>query len=357
MCDSLSSDTQNLSMNDFLANFPEVESMVYCLTKFPYIEVNYIHRILFDSYGLRLDIQIVHEMIKHIPLKFSFYYEHAECSHPTDWLFINIDTTKFTRLLKDAQHPSVFACKTQQCVKYATEWSQEHQLQQKILYTGFTSIDRFVPSVLKSYDKWIHIAGKSPFKGSFTIAHEWMLHPEYPPLTMIIRDHSDNDYLLYKIKLMFHNLSIEHPKNLIIWSDYISDNDIQTMINEHGVHICASMCEGFGHTMNEARSTEALILYTNGEPMTEFFEDGINGIAIDCIKKNSRFFYENDEIILKDYYYITPSGLQHAIHRVMQLSHEMRQSIGKRAREKFLVNDAEFKVRIVDLVENYNSTL
>jgi hypothetical protein len=310
-----------------------------------YIETFPLHKIGSDSLGLVNDSQIVYEKIKDIPISFSIYYETCDHHKKEDMLFINIDITNVNHMLYDTNRPSTLLCKTKQAYELVSNWVNEHKTGQDVIYTRFSSIDRFVPTITTSYDKWLHIAGKSPYKGTISLVTEWIKHPEYPVLTILIRDHSHNEYLYSnKIKRLIGSTP---PDNLVFVTDFLTDNQLQYYMNHYGIQICSSTNEGYGHSLNEARSTEAVVLYTNGPSMNELFHDGISGIAITCTVEK---LYPYHQPLLHDYYTITPDGLQEAIQRVVGMSEKQRKLIGTRARKDFLENDDFFTKTIRQLV-------
>lgn len=138
------------------------------------------------------------------------------------------------------------------------------------------------------------------------------------------------------------------PNNIILITDFIRENELIKYMNECGIHICISEFEGFGHNSNEARSVEAVTLYTNMPCFEERFRDGINGIAIES-KKNG--FVNN----ICPRYIPTKDGIENSINKIMMMSEEELSKIGKQARQDFLTDDIEFKSRLVSLVKGNNS--
>ena len=51
--------------------------------------------------------------------------------------------------------------------------------------------------------------------------------------------------------------------------------DLLILMNACQYHLCPSEYEGFGHYINEARSTGALIISTDAAPMNELVKNGI----------------------------------------------------------------------------------
>lgn len=128
-------------------------------------------------------------------------------------------------------------------------------------YTGFTSIDKYLPEVEKE-KTFVHIAGKSSNKGTLNLISLYQLgHDTLPPLT--IYSHSDNQRLNYILE------DAKRIKKLTIIKERVSDEELKVIQNKNLFHVCTSSYEGFGHYINEAKSTGAIIITTNAAPMNE----------------------------------------------------------------------------------------
>ena len=133
----------------------------------------------------------------------------------------------------------------------------------KIHNTGWTSIDRFVNKEKGKMLKCLHLKGVSRYKGSQQVLDIWTRHPEWPELHIV--SWSDNS--------MNGNLSLPNEvkicDNVILHQYKLNESELSKLMNECEVHICPSYSEGFGHYINEALSTGAVVLTTDGEPMNE----------------------------------------------------------------------------------------
>ena len=43
----------------------------------------------------------------------------------------------------------------------------------------------------------------------------------------------------------------------------LTEDDLNTIMNSHGIHICTSSTEGFGHYINEAKSCKSVYIPVN----------------------------------------------------------------------------------------------
>lgn len=54
----------------------------------------------------------------------------------------------------------------------------------RTIFTGFTTLDRFDPSVAKDFGACLHLAGSSLQKGSMAVNHAWLKNPSFPMLDL-----------------------------------------------------------------------------------------------------------------------------------------------------------------------------
>jgi hypothetical protein len=137
---------------------------------------------------------------------------------------------------------TVVCSKTLDCERI---FGQKHR---NTIYTGFTSIDRFLPDVEKIHC-YLHTGGQSETKGTDKIFRAWL--PAFKRLLITTKKHN------------FRSSSN------ILFMGWLSDVDHQYSQNRCLIHICPSIYEGFGHIINEAMSCGAVIVTTDAPPMNE----------------------------------------------------------------------------------------
>jgi len=292
------------------------------------------------SQGLIMDSSIVCNATKdadksRIPV---FYYEiYPQNCDKNAYFFVNLDMTDFRRLQQDHLSPKTILCKTHQAYNILSRLLPYKDVK----YTGFTSVDRFQPSISKNYHSFIHVAGKSPYKGTDQIVNAWLNHPEWPALTLICKGiEGSSDNMLEIVK----NMMVKPQKNIILIDTYVSDEKLAKYMNENGIHLCTSKHEGFGHYLNEARSLEAVVLYTDAPPMNEKFEHGVSGISV----KASNGPMINEGICPT--YLVNRKSIEDAVGQVIGMSEHSLREIGKKARLRYLQDDRDFKKNIMSIL-------
>ena len=251
-----------------------------------------------------------------------------------DIIFVNLDWTDFKNLKRDSA-PKTILCKTKQSYEILKSTFKN----KNVIYTGFTSIDRFKTGYSIDYNKWIHVCGKSPYKGTIQLVKTWIKHPEFPFLTIKVYDSVYNE-----IQKIVKNKTIS---NLEINNNFITDEEIDILYNTYGVHICPSNQEGWGHYIAEAKACRAVVLYTDAPCMNETFTDGYDGIAIRCNLNTNKKINE-----ICPFYELEEKDIANAVKKTLNLTLQQKQDIGKNARNSFLENDTQFTKRLNDVIQN-----
>jgi len=202
------------------------------------------------------------------------------------------------------------------------------RLGSKTVYTSFTSHDRYRNNQSK-IKEFVHIAGKSQMKGTRSIIELWNKNPGLPCLH------------LFNYGLALHDL-IEAP-NIDYRFGPVHEEELNEIFNRYYFHLCPSEYEGFGHYINEAKSTGAIVITTDAPPMNELIDENIGFLAqykekTPCQKA---FLYKVDQ-----------DDLLHQIKQALSLSDSELSAMSRRARESYLQNDARFKESLVNLINN-----
>ena len=290
-------------------------------------------KLVSNSQGLLLDSVIVCDVTKKLPATPIFQFEEAVDCSLSDFLFVNIDITDFNKL-KSKNKPNYIMCKTKQTYNLIKDFLPTFN----VVYTGFTSIDRYIPSITKDYNKFIHICGKSPFKGTINVIRTWIQNPNFPMLTVISRDNVINKII--------HEIN-PNILNITLLTTFICEEKLNHMMNEYGVHICPSKHEGWGHYFSEAMSCKNIVLYTNKPPFSERVDNSISGVGIEC--KN--ITYSTYQGISLPVYNVSTEEISKAVEKVLAMSLEEKHQMGENARDKFLSVDRDFKEAMHNVIK------
>lgn len=327
---STSSKTQSIDDFKTLFNKKNLSCNIYIPSKSP---------------GLVLDSIIVCNKTTSLPAKPSFIFEDfdSEDSYPNEFIFVNMDTTNFEKL-KDENSPQYILCKTKQARDILTENFPEKE----ITYVGFTSIDRMKQGFQMDYNKFIHICGKSPFKGTINLIKCWIKNPQFPSLKIICNN-------FFGIVNDYKNLIEKgNCKNIELIDTFINEDHLSELYNTYGIHICPSKHEGWGHYIAEAKSCKAVVLYTDAPSMNETFTDNIDGISIPYnINDDDENYAVNG---LCPIYNVLTKNIEDGVNKLLQLPIEKRTEIGNNARNSFLQNDIDFQSRLINYIKG-NKTI
>jgi len=208
-------------------------------------------------------------------------------------------------------------------------WCKTHYAEQKfqergfdVRYIGYTSNDRFLPIAPKDYSSFIHIPGRSELKGTNTLIQVWELHPEWPTLKIVTRHK--------------HLLRFAAP-NIEILTKYLDEATLNMLMNSAGIHICPSETEGFGHYINEAFSTKAVVITTNAPPMNELVQSDF-GILVKHSAVTQQGFGER--------FYIDAIELERGIEAAINMSQAEKSEMGERARASYIAKKSAFELAI-----------
>lgn len=116
----------------------------------------------------------------------------------------------------------------------------------KAIYVGFESEDRYDPAVPRE-TKVLHIAGNSILKGTQTVLEAWDHYTLPYPLTVV------GDEQIVKPR---------HIPNVTYRLGRLEDEELRRLQNAHLIHLCPSETEGWGHTLWEGMSCDAIVLTT-----------------------------------------------------------------------------------------------
>ncbi len=193
-------------------------------------------------------------------------------------------------------------------------------------YLSFTCLDRCDSKNERDYQRFVHVGGKSPQKGTPLVVETWRRHPEWPSLTVI--------------QSLGQAPTVQAP-NLRMVTHHVSDDELRGLQNEAGIHLCPSQAEAFGQTLAEAMSCRAVVLTTDASPMNELVtpERGV----LTATSGSWAFG-------LGTRYNVSVEALEQKVNELLAMQPEQRRALGERGRAWFEANDAFFRARLPELL-------
>jgi hypothetical protein len=189
-------------------------------------------------------------------------------------------------------------------------------------YIGFTGKDIMLPFISPAYSKCIHVAGRSHLKGTRQLLSAWQRHPEWPELLVVTQQPAFLTFLAPNIRLM---------------PNYLTDGDLHHLMNSHGINICISATEGYGHYISKALSAGAVVVTTNAPPMNELAFDSF-AVLVDAEPSAT--------MGLGSTFKVNDTDLEAKIGHLIELPPAIKVAMGHLARAHFVRNENVFQRRI-----------
>lgn len=211
----------------------------------------------------------------------------------------------------------------------------------EVLYTCHSSKNRGRDTVPARHEVYcLHVPGKSANKNTKPLLDAWWRHPEWPRLVVVGRPRQ----LVYLPR--YTGLD-----NVDILMERVPDEDLDTLYAHADLHICTSEAEGWGHYLNEARSTGGVCMVTNGEPMNELL-DHQSAIMVRPHSVSSRNSLSCG-LYGSRAYKVSIAGIEEAMAMWQQLSPDARRAMGTASRQRYLYDTAYFTETLKHRVETY----
>jgi hypothetical protein len=194
------------------------------------------------------------------------------------------------------------------------------------VFVGFTSPDPGRRVV--KYDSFIHPRGHIyTLRNTNTILQCWKARRDWPNL-YVLQHGRDPKY-------EFSDCSSND--NIHLRLGWLERDDYLRIVGDHGIHLCTSEVEGFGHYINEARAMGGLVVTVDGPPMNELV-DVESGILVKPSSTVAMNFGTR--------YLIDAQDMASAIDRVLGLDLPARQRLGEAARDRYENEDSLFRGRL-----------
>ena len=306
------------------------------------LTVNIFAKNLYNGAGKEVDIQIIKDgmerhghQVRLYDFNKSAHLAHADINiffaefntkiFPNarlNWFIPNAEFCRAT--ISELAQCDLVLCKTEESLRIFTPISN-------VFYLGFTSLDRYDPEVTKDYSSYLHLAGRSKYKGTTAVIDTWKKHASFPHL-LLIKDGEVKNGAAQNIELV---------------ERHISNKLLLKIQNECGIHLCPSKTEGYGHYIAEAMSAEAVVITTNAPPMNEFITD--HRCLVDYSSTTKQYYATT--------YIVSPKDLAKTVKEIQSLPVEELQKIGKKNREEYLRRQREFVQNFDTLIQEAEQKL
>lgn len=196
-------------------------------------------------------------------------------------------------------------------------------------HVGFTSDDRIDYTVVRER-QFLHLAGKSPVKGTDAVVAAWRRHPAWPTLVVV------------------QNRRNARPgpsaPNIDYRVGHVADAELRRLQNACRFHICPSEAEGFGHSLVEALGVGAINITTDGEPMNELVTPA-HGLLVPPARIG--------ELGLARRFFVDADGVEQVVKQALRLDAGMLEAMSVRARAAYEAIDAGFRRELPQAVGAY----
>ncbi|KAF4045685.1 putative Glycosyl transferase group 1 domain-containing protein [Phytophthora infestans] len=258
-------------------------------------------------------------------------------------------------------------CKTAICARRVRMWYQQegNPRHTRVIYTRHTTSDAafFAKSQLSvdanvaknfSHVHFVHTAGKSVFKGTNAVLDCWLSRPEFPPLDVFV---DQEIYNIFMRKLYDDQIKAQpEPKKITLHTGRVPSSMFGRMMIESAFLLCTSVLEGYGHYINQARASAALIVTTDAPPMNELLspESAIlvphPSTVVEKQLLGGNFDGDHGLHGVKGMAtYVKGAEICDAVERVLEMTSDERQAMGKLARKQYVLDTHFFAARMKEL--------
>lgn len=208
-------------------------------------------------------------------------------------------------------------CKTKHCYETFKKYVGD-----KAIYTGWTSEDRYL-NVDKHSGGFLHTAGKSETKGTRNTIKAFDL--VNASLIVTTNKHDSLHTKIPNVKIVDYRLN---------------ETNFRQLQNMMLFHVCCSEYEGFGHYINEAKSTGAIIISTDAAPMNELCT---KDFSILCQADKYRLMG------IVDTWSVPFQNIARAVNECLSLTDAEKKRMSEDSRQSYLDNDKNFRTKIKEI--------
>lgn len=262
-------------------------------------------------------------------------YEHLteyplEGNHGDQWLMVNPDyfddiDGKHAKRLTGMLHKS----------KYSYSLFKQTHKNIKHVYLGWTSDDAYKDNIKKDYNKVYAQFGAALRRQPELISEILITNPEFPETT--VTQYDERGIISFPFPMAFRTKKGRNTHHII--TAKLAFDDITNLMNERGIHLCLGMAEGFGHYINEGRSSKAVIVAMDAPPMNELINED-NGILVKPAESLSpRDIGQQGAVPLVK---ANADTFDNAFNKLEKMSIKDREEVGELARCDFLKGREDF---------------
>jgi glycosyltransferase involved in cell wall biosynthesis len=211
--------------------------------------------------------------------------------------------------------------------KHAAKIFKSRGLQ--VRYLGFKSEDLTDVKFSRKWNSILHVAGKSPNRGTSFIIELWRMRQDYPKIQIVQNSRE-------KIP----NLT----PNIEVINEYLSDDDIRQLRNTCGIQICPSQVEGWGHNIVEGMGVGAVVVTLNAPPMNEHITNDRGYLITSTINHQHGL----DESSVPDM-----GGFEDIMDQIFSTDEKILSEKGSLARNFFLHQNKKFDIRLRELLSEF----
>ncbi|ETP34523.1 hypothetical protein F442_17170 [Phytophthora nicotianae P10297] len=218
-----------------------------------------------------------HDLCPHTPMLFFNHYWEGLVD-ALDWpetkplyLMPNIEMYELNH--KHYWRADVILCKTAVCARYLKKWFRQegNPRNTRVIYTRHMTSNlalmlqtqRNLTEKDFSDVKFLHTAGTSVQIGTRQVLDCWLSRSDFPPLDIYMGQG------LYNGAFKNYHHRVGNSTNVRVHMGGLSPEEFGRVITQGRYFLCPSYMEGYGHYINQARSSRAFIFTTDVAPMNE----------------------------------------------------------------------------------------
>ncbi|KAL3663958.1 hypothetical protein V7S43_010847 [Phytophthora oleae] len=258
-------------------------------------------------------------------------------------------------------------CKTAICTRRVRMWYQQegNPRRTRVMYTRHTTSDAALyaktqlgasADVTKNFSNvhFVHTAGKSMFKGTNAVLDCWLSRPDFPPLDVYVDQGIYNAFMkkTYDVQIKTQPA----PQKITLHTGRVPGNMFGRMMVEAAFLLCTSVLEGYGHYINQARASAALIVTTDAPPMNELLspESAIlvphPSSVVDKQLLGGNFDGDHGLQGVKGMATnVKGADICDAVERILTMTPDERQAKGERARKQYVLDTRFFAAKMNEL--------